>query len=120
MLQKEYLNLTLGDNDEWAHVTFSVAPNSDLELVKQLSKECMASPYLNQGEPPSFWVMDLQKDSILCWVAGWAESPANAWALRSSTRKRIATRLAEHGIKFQLISNSVELPGNLKMINSEP
>ncbi|MAF91957.1 MAG: mechanosensitive ion channel domain-containing protein [Bdellovibrionota bacterium] len=111
-LQKEFENLSQVEEFEWVHVEFYVSPESDLAQVKQIAKDAMRTQFLADIEPPSFWVMELGKDSIRCWVAGWAHNPAEAWALKSSSRKRLATRLAKAGIKAQMTNNRVKVEGN--------
>ncbi len=108
LMQKEYENLSQTDEVEWAHVEFYVAPNSDLEVVKSIAKKSMQCKYLANSEAPSFWVLELKPDSIVCWVAGWANNPAEAWALKSTTRRRLASSLTKAGIKSQMTSNHVE------------
>jgi small-conductance mechanosensitive channel len=109
LLQKEFENLTVIDGSEWAYVEFHVSPRSDLELVKKLAKSSMKCRYLSGREAPSFWVMDLGQQSIKCWVAGWAESPAEAWALKSHSRKKLAQLFIQNHVDFHLVSNRVDL-----------
>jgi small-conductance mechanosensitive channel len=109
LLQKEFENLSQGDEFEWAHITFYVAPGSDMEKVKSIAKSSMKCKFLSDSEPPSFWVMELNPDSILCWVAGWAKNPAEAWALKSATNRKLAFMLAEADIHFQLARSEVNL-----------
>jgi small-conductance mechanosensitive channel len=113
LVQKEIENLTITDEYEWVHVSFWVSPDSDMALVKQLAIDAMtASDYLESVESPSFWVMDMEKDSIECWVAGWATSPANAWELKSDTRENLFQLLRENGVKYHSI--------HLNIVNKPP
>lgn len=114
LLQKEFENLSQGDEFEWAHVAFYVAPGSDMEKVKSLAKSSMKCKFLMNNEPPSFWVMELNPDSILCWVAGWAKNPAEAWALKSATNRKLVSSLADAGIHFQLARSQINLNQPLK------
>ncbi len=100
LINKEYENLSKTDEQEWAYIEFFVAPDSDIELVKKLAKESMENPYLDRIEAPSFWVMELEKDSIKCWVAGWAKNAAEAWALKAKTREILITKLQDRGIRY--------------------
>lgn len=109
MMKKELINLTMNDEFEWAHVQFHVAPSADLNLVKKIAKNAMSCRYLSDVESPSFWVMDLEKESISCWVAGWATDPAQAWALKSMTRKNLVDELQRNGIGFQMANTSIEM-----------
>jgi small-conductance mechanosensitive channel len=109
LLQKEFENLSIGDEHEWAKVEFCVSPESDLDLVKKIAKNAMKCKYLNQSEPPSFWIMSMQPDHIKCWVAGWANNAAEAWALRSSTRRKLVRGLQAEGIQFHALHNKVSI-----------
>lgn len=110
LIQKEFENLSLKDEYEWVHIAFWVAPDSDLELVKRLAKSVMASSkFLERIERPSFWVMNLEKQAIECWIAGWAHTPANAWALKADTRKRLALAFQRAGIKFERVTRKVSV-----------
>lgn len=109
LLQKEFENLSAGDDQEWAYVEFCVSPFSDLEKVKILAKQSMECRYLKKSEVPSFWVMELNPDHIKCWVAGWAHNPAEAWALKSTTRRNLGKMLKNEGILFQSVQNQVSI-----------
>lgn len=109
LLQKEIENLSLGEEDEWAYIAFHVAPGTDIDLVNRLAKEAMNSKYRNADEPATFWIMEMNPDSILCWVAGWAKDPAEAWALKSAARKNLIKSLKKHGIKYQLAQSKIKI-----------
>lgn len=101
LLQKEIEHLTMNDHYVWAHIEFHVSPDSDLALVEKVSKEvAYKSDYFNKTEEPSFWVMELQKDTIKCWLAAWADSPSDAWELRNELRTSLLKRLQSESIKF--------------------
>lgn len=103
MLTKEIESLSLHDENERVYVPFWVEPKSDLEKVKLIAKEVMASSlYMEKIENPSFWVMDLEKTAIKCWIAGWANTPARAWALKADTNKTLAQALRREKIEFHL------------------
>ncbi len=112
LLQREIENLSLGEDSEWAHIKFYVEPTADLELVKQLAMEAMNSEHRLPSEDPSFWVMDMERDSILCWVAAWAGSPPDAWALKSQGRERLASALRKRGIQFHLQNTQFQMGGS--------
>ena len=108
LLTLEYENLTLNSENEWAHVSFWVEPNVELEKIREIAKSAMkACKSLSPVEEPSFWVMQLDKDAIECWVAGWAGSPAEAWALKSGTRRNLNKLLKEHKIHYHLKRNTI-------------
>jgi len=103
LLNKELENLTIIDEFEWVHVNFWVSPDSDFDTVEKIAKAAItSSKYLESIEPPSFWIMDIEKNSVKCWIAGWADSPANAWELKSETRKNLLNAMKSHNIKFHL------------------
>jgi len=118
LLEKEIENLTFGEEKEWAYISFFVEPNADIKLVNTLAKESMECAYLDKGEEPSFWVMDMKKDSILCWVAGWASDPARVWALKASARRNLIEKLKQNKISFQLTNTNINLaPKDLSEID---
>lgn len=101
ILQKEIEHLTMNDNFIWAHIEFFVAPDSNLAKVEEVARQVAStSKYFNKIEDPSFWVMDLQKDTIKCWLAAWADSPSDAWELRNELRTNLLKSLQENGIQF--------------------
>lgn len=113
LLNKEIENLSMHDENEWVYVPFWVEPRADLEKVKLLAKEVMgSSQYLEKIENPSFWVMDLEKTAIKCWIAGWAHTPARAWALKADTKKRLAMALQRENIDFQLQRGQIQISEN--------
>ncbi len=117
LLQKEIQNLTLGEENEWAYIAFYVEPDVDIHKVTTLAKASMQSKYLDSREEPSFWVIDMDKDSILCWVAGWASDPANAWALKSAARRNLVHSLRDNGIGFQMANTNIKFnPQSLSQV----
>ncbi len=116
LLQKEILNLTLGDEWEWAYIAFYVEPNVDINLVRDLAKSSMQSKYRDSDEEPSFWIMDMNKDSVLCWVAGWAADPPRAWALKSAARRNLIQTLQKNNISFQMTNTNIQM--DPKVFNS--
>ena len=99
MLNTNFVNYSTEDISLWAYVEFWVSVDSDIKLVKQLALQAVTeSSELESPEPPRFWVMNIEKESVKCWVAGWANSPGNAWRLRSEVRQNLMCKLKEHGI----------------------
>lgn len=99
MLNKEFVNLTLNDTLLWAYLEFSVSYDADLDEVSQIARETAASSeHHNDQEEPQFWVMRMEKESVVCWVAAWAESPAEAWGLKSDVAIRLIKAFKERGI----------------------
>lgn len=99
-LQKQFVNFTLFDRYHWAHVEFWVEPTADLAIVERAAIAAVTTakgfvPY----ETPSFWVMEMGKDGIRCWVAGWADNPSDSWALTHDTRTALVKALRLEGIR---------------------
>ena len=101
LLQKEVQNLTMNDQFIWAYVEFYVAPNSDLEKIESIAKAAAKkSEYFSGAEEPSFWVMELQKNAIKCWVAAWADTPSDAWELRHNLLTNLVKEFHQENIQF--------------------
>ncbi len=108
LLQKEIENLTMNDHYIWAHIEFFVEPSVDLASLEVAVKElAMQSDYFNGIEEPSFWVIEMQKDAIKCWLAAWADNPSNAWELRHDMRMQVTKYLKNEGIAFQKVKLSM-------------
>ncbi len=101
MLAKEYLNYSLGEADQWVHVEFWVDPEADLGRVSETAVQAAeANKYCADYEKPKFWVMEMDKNAIRCWVVAWAISPPEAWLLRSGVQAELTKRFAEQGIRL--------------------
>ena len=100
MLSREFENYSLFEKHIWAHVEFWVDHEADLDLVSSLA---VASPreskYFNDVEEPKFRVMEMEKDSVRCWVAAWAKTPADAWSLTADMRTYLVRELRRAGIR---------------------
>jgi len=53
--------------------------------------------------------MRMEKENVTCWVAAWADSPAEAWNLKSDIAIRLIREFREHGIPTHM--NQVRLNG---------
>lgn len=94
MLTKEFTNLTLHDPYQWVHVEFWVSSDAELDVVQEKAIEAAASSkYFSNYEPPRFWVIEMGKEAIRCWVAAWADSPTDAWQLTNDIRTELAKQL---------------------------
>ena len=99
MLNKEFVNLTLNDSLLWAYLEFSVSYEADLDEVGRLAVEVAArSQHHNSQDKPQFWVMRMDPQSVVCWVAAWADSPAEAWNLKSDIAVKLIRVFRERGI----------------------
>ncbi|MEC8496226.1 MAG: pyridoxine 5'-phosphate synthase, partial [Planctomycetota bacterium] len=103
LLQQDFINYSLTDSYQWAYVEFWVSYEADLSLVEKLASDATAaSGAFVDYEPPSFWVMEMGKDGIRCWVAGWTDNASDAWALTHDVRTKLAMALHAHGITCHL------------------
>ena len=103
MINTDFVNLTLNDKWLWAHVEFFVSYESNMKEVKEIALETVLEcDQYNDVEPPSFWVMKTEKDSIKCWVASWATSPAGAWELEAEIRTNLIINFQEKGIQSHI------------------
>lgn len=101
LIQKEIRNMTMTDSYIWTHVKFYVSPDADIEMVEKIAKSIpIESRYNIEAEEPSFWVMEIEKEAVECWIAAWADGPGNAWELRAETRKNLIIALQKYGISF--------------------
>ena len=99
MLNKEFVNLTLNDSLLWSYLEFSVSYEADLDEVREMAVNlARKSEYHNSQEDPQFWVMRMERESVICWVAAWADSPADAWNLKSDMAISLTRAFREKGI----------------------
>lgn len=100
MLGKEIINYSTRDSFLWAKLEFFVAHDADLELVEKVAVEIASkSRYFAGHEPPKFWVMGLEKESVKCWLAMWVGSPMEAWSIRVEVGRVLVETLNKRGIK---------------------
>ena len=100
MLSKEIINYTMVDLFHWKTIKFTVAFESDVDLVKKLAIEAAEqSKYFNKAEPPNFWIMAMKENSYECLLAAWADSPSDAWELSNDVRTCLIKSFQKHGIK---------------------
>lgn len=100
LVSKDVVNMTMGDEYVWAYVEFHVSPDSDMGLVQKIATEgALASSHNNKSEEPSFWIMEMNPASTKIWVAAWADSPAEAWELKSDIRKYLSKEFKKQNIK---------------------
>ena len=101
LLQKEIQNLTMNDAKIWAHIEFFLDPSADIEKVEAIAHGLLKKSHkFSTIEETSFWVMDMQKDSIKCWLAAWADNPGQAWELRNEMCTLLTKELQKSGICF--------------------
>lgn len=104
MLTKDFINCTLNDNYQWAHVEFCIDYGSDIEKIKDIAiKSAEKCSCFKNYETPRFWVMDTEKDTIKCWVAAWADNAMSAWQLKHEIRTNLIIKFKELNIKTHRI-----------------
>ncbi len=100
MMSEDIINYSVSDKYIWTHIEFWVAYDSNLEEVKSLStKIALKHTSLEVEQTPKFWVMEMGVNSIKCWVATWAQSPAEAWTVAANIRTDLSFALQEKGIR---------------------
>ena len=122
LLHKEFLNYSLVDEFQWAYVEFWVEYGSDLELVKRLASEATTqSAYFVPHEEPAFWVMEMGKDGVRCWCAGWTDNASDAWKLTHDIRTNLVLGFNQHGIHCHRFEHSLknDKPATMPPINRE-
>jgi len=99
MVTAKFVNLTLNDSYQWCRVEFWVAPDADLDVIKEKAVEAAtSSPFFAHFELPRFWVMEMGKEGLRCWVAAWAASPLDAWQLSNDIRTRLSKDFQTMGV----------------------
>ncbi len=99
MLGKEITCYRTKENFLWTTVEFWVSYKADMNMVEKLAKEAANnSEFASPEEPPKFWIMEMAKDGIKCWIAGWTKSPTDAWYFKIDVRKMLLKELQKQGI----------------------
>lgn len=103
-LKKAFINYSYRDQFVWTRVEFRVSLDTDIELVRNLARDSMKtseSLASNLGDPV-FWIMEMEKEDVLCWIVGWTESPEMSWNVSHDTRLALLKAFKKHKIKGQL------------------
>lgn len=112
MLQREFTNHSLRDSYVWAQVPFFIDYTAPLDEVSELAiAAASGAESFADYEPPRFWLIDCHSDAVECWVAAWADSPAEAWQLKHEIRAALIPELVARGWaprshRLQLIEGS--------------
>ncbi|MEQ8702509.1 MAG: mechanosensitive ion channel family protein [Phaeodactylibacter sp.] len=109
MLKREVVNYSVHDTFIWAHVEFFVSTEAEIADVRYTALR-IAEQYnaAQVKEQPRFWVMAMGETAIKCWIAAWANSPANAWALQHNIRTDLVVALQEMGIQTHLNQHQLQ------------
>ncbi|KXB08419.1 hypothetical protein AKJ55_01055 [candidate division MSBL1 archaeon SCGC-AAA382M17] len=100
MLNKEMVSYTTKDSYLWAHVEFWISYDADIFKVEEIALDAASrSLHFARTGVPRFWIMEMDKEGIKCWVAAWALTPTEAWYLKIDVRKRLIQEFKKNGIK---------------------
>lgn len=100
MVAKEFINYSIVDRYQWVYVEFWVSHEADITRVREIAIAAASqSPCFANYEPPRFWVMELAKEGLRCWVAAWADTPSAGWQLAHDTRTELVQRFQAEGIR---------------------
>lgn len=107
----------MNDKYIWAHIEFFVCPTVNIDRIEGIAiRVAKKSIYFSEVEEPSFWVMEMEKDSCKCWLAAWAETPSDAWELRHNMRSELIKEFVKEGIQFHKFNLS---SGNSTVLQPE-
>jgi small-conductance mechanosensitive channel len=99
MIQAKFVNYTLFDAYIWAHVEFWVSFDADLDDVRDVAMSSASrSRHYSPHESPRFWVMEMGKEGIRCWIAAWADGPSDGWMLTHDIRTEMVREFRRRGI----------------------
>lgn len=112
MLQNPFLNASLFDRFVWTSVEFWIAYEVDLARVRTLAVEAARSSSAFGGqEEPAFWILEMAREGVRCWVAAWADTPSQAWQLAHDTRTALVETFQREGIAAHAYRLAPPLPG---------
>ncbi len=120
MMNKNFLNYTLKDRYIWSYVEFRVAPDTDLDVVREEAVKAARNSVAFAGyEEPEMWVMGMEEKAIKCWIAAWVDSPAEAWQLNSDIREQLSKKFAS--LKITPHRHSMDITnGSLPHVSPPP
>lgn len=100
MLNREMLSYTTKDSYLWAYVEFWISYDADILRVEEVALEAASkSLHFAREGVPRFWIMEMAKEGIKCWVAAWTKSPTDSWYLKIDIRTRLIQEFQKNGIK---------------------
>ncbi len=115
MMNKEFVNYSIVDNNRWVYVEFYVDYSVDLKLVEEIAKRSpLDSGYFTGKETPRFWITDLKPEAIKCMVVAWATSPADGWMLSIDIRRALIDGFKENGVQTHLYRFNNQLENSVK------
>lgn len=109
MLQNEFINYHLGEKYQWAYIEFYLSYETDIEHIAEHAVESTTkSQYMLTNEQPKFWVMGMEKDSVMCWLAAWAGNATDAWYLKNDMRRSLIKVFKEHDVKVHKLNQNID------------
>jgi len=100
MLSREMVSYTTRDSYLWAYVEFWISYDADLLQVEEVALEAaQKSLHFAREGVPRFWIMEMAREGIKCWVAAWTKSPTDSWYLKIDIRTRLIQEFKKRGIK---------------------
>lgn len=115
MLQKKFINYSITDTFQWTYIEFWISYDSDLKLVEQIATDIAKnSECILSSDDPDFWIMEMSKEGIKCWLTAWANTPSDAWLMRIELRSKLVLKLQEMGVKTHFYNLNTDGPFNFK------
>ena len=109
MLQKEFINYSIQEDDQWAYVSFWISYDTDIKKVKEITYDvALKSRFELEPKLLSFWTMDMTKEGIECWLAVWTIY-SEAWIMRCELRTELIMAFQQEGIKthsYNIVNDS--------------
>lgn len=100
MLSREMVSLTIKDSYLWAYVEFWVSYDADILQVEEVALEAAEkSLHFAWEGVPRFWIMEMAREGVKCWVAAWTRSPTDSWYIKIDIRTRLIQEFKKRGIK---------------------
>lgn len=111
MLSKEVLNYSYRGTYLWAFIEFWVAYDVDLGLLEQKVLQIAEdNKHKVSNEIPEFWVMEMNKEGVICRLGAWVSTPPDAWEWKVTVRKDLYKYMQEQGLKSHLIRHASDQP----------
>jgi small-conductance mechanosensitive channel len=112
MVDTNYINYDTHDSYIYVYVEFYIAYGTDIEKIKETAITTAASSeYAHKKNEPEFWVVELDKEAVKCWIAAWAEQPSEGWLLRADIREKLLKEINILGVEPHYYNQRVERKG---------
>lgn len=109
LIQQPILNYTMIDLQVMGSAEFWVSHDADIDAVREIGLRIInESDNVIPDQESVFWVLELGERAVKCRLAGWAESPAGAWALSHDIRVGIIQAMQSKGIDAHLNKHQMD------------